>query len=84
MVLHVLELRKRINKDCNRTVETVGIFSSVEKAKRWTEKSGKETAKGYGMKSGFYACVKHVKDIGGCEGHLEDFWGFSGEKTYLF
>jgi hypothetical protein len=52
--LYLLELRKRVNQHSNKTLNQIGVFSSLKLAHKWIL-DNPDYAKDYGAPSGVYA-----------------------------
>ena len=83
--VYSVELRKRINQNLNKEIESFGLFSSEQKALRWIDVNGEEKAKSYQLNSGFYAIMRCEIDNPNWDlGLAVSAHKFNGEKTYFF
>jgi len=84
--IYMLDLRRRINQNLNKTIETFGAFKSIEDARQWVVLNGKARALDREMKSGFYC----VTQFGFGEGRYLDSgaavesFDFYGNKVSIF
>ena len=53
----MIELRKRINQNLNKSIDSFGAFSSIDKSIQYIKNEGRTTANDYEMKSGFFAIM---------------------------
>ena len=81
----MIELRKRINQNLNKLVESFGAFSSIDKAIQYIKLEGRTTADDYEMKSGFFAIMEYDLDkIYWESGIAVGAYDFNGNKTNYF
>ena len=81
----MIELRKRINQNLNKSIDSFGAFSSIDKAIQYIKNEGRTTANDYEMKSGFFAIMEYDLDkIYWESGIAVGAYDFNGNKTNYF
>lgn len=78
-MLHVLELRKRINQYSNEIVNVIGVFCTHEKARQWIVENGKTMVE----KNNEFFVICETKANSG-EIYFTDAYDKNGNMTFLF